>query len=206
VCDRRRVGDYCRCSNICDAHRQLHRKFTNFRIGIDPRDANSWPLRSPGILSRRAPRGFLPRRQQLLDQPSTGCGTLATNSMIKVGARDMPDQATGRIHGSSAQLSRYSIAILGKGLGIAAESPALPDHRQAIRMRSILRKLRGSRQPAPASGFRTAVFKARCTDCNRSTACRAGRSTGGARRLLLFGTCSHDPLHHGDEPPLVWLA
>ena len=38
---------------------------------MDPRAANSWPLRSPGILSRRAPRGFLPLGQQLLDQPST---------------------------------------------------------------------------------------------------------------------------------------
>jgi hypothetical protein len=37
---------------------------------MDLRDANSWPLRSPGILSRRALCRFLLRRRQLLDQPS----------------------------------------------------------------------------------------------------------------------------------------
>jgi hypothetical protein len=37
---------------------------------MDPSDANSWPLRSPGILSRRAPCGFFPLGRQLLDQPS----------------------------------------------------------------------------------------------------------------------------------------
>src|ERR1700730_13465174 len=53
-------------------------------IGIDPSDANSWLLRSPGILSRRALRGFLPLRRRLLDQPSTRRGTLATNSILKL--------------------------------------------------------------------------------------------------------------------------
>jgi len=42
---------------------------------MDLSDANSWPLRSPGILSRRAPRGFLPLRRQLLDQPPWRCWT-----------------------------------------------------------------------------------------------------------------------------------
>jgi hypothetical protein len=37
---------------------------------MDLRAANSWPLRSPGILSRRAPCRFLLRGRQLLDQPS----------------------------------------------------------------------------------------------------------------------------------------
>jgi hypothetical protein len=59
----------------------------NLGIGMDLSDASSWPLRSPGILARRALCGFLPLRRQLLDQPSwrcetsPRCGTLATNSM-----------------------------------------------------------------------------------------------------------------------------
>jgi hypothetical protein len=62
----------------------------NLGIGMDLSDANSRPLRSPGILARRALRGFLPLRRQLLDQPSWRCGhrgqcgTLATNSMRRL--------------------------------------------------------------------------------------------------------------------------
>jgi hypothetical protein len=39
-------------------------------IGTDLRSANQRLLRSPGILSRRDLRGFLPLRRQLSDQPS----------------------------------------------------------------------------------------------------------------------------------------
>ena len=46
------------------------REVQNLGIGMDLSDANSWLLRSPGILARRALRGFLPLRRQLLDQPS----------------------------------------------------------------------------------------------------------------------------------------
>jgi hypothetical protein len=133
VCNRRRIGDDCRSSDICDAHRQLHRKFTNFGIGTDPSDANSWPLRSPGILSRRAPRGFLPRRQQLLDQPSTG---------MRNPSHQLNDQSWSKGHARPGDrlhpwpLSRNFSAIrsrfLGKRLGIAGESPASPDRRQPI--------------------------------------------------------------------------
>jgi hypothetical protein len=42
----------------------------DFGIGTDLR-RQSWPLRSPGILSRRVLRGFLPLRQRLSDQPSS---------------------------------------------------------------------------------------------------------------------------------------
>jgi len=37
-----------------------------------PEQCQFWLLRSPGILSRRVPRGFLPPGRQLLDQPSRG--------------------------------------------------------------------------------------------------------------------------------------
>ena len=65
----------------------------NLGIGIDPSNANSWLLRSPGILSRRVLCGFLPLRRRLLDQPSNPSHQLNP----EVGARDMPDAATGDI-------------------------------------------------------------------------------------------------------------
>ena len=38
----------------------------NLGIGIDPSDANSWPLRSPGILSRRVPVRISPAQAEAL--------------------------------------------------------------------------------------------------------------------------------------------
>lgn len=61
-------------------------------IGKDPSTANSWLLRSPGILSRRVRRGFLPRRQQLLDQPSPGMRNPSHQLIGISGANDVPDR------------------------------------------------------------------------------------------------------------------
>jgi hypothetical protein len=104
-----------------------------------------WLLRSPGILSRRVPRGFLPPGRRLLDQPSRRmridrCGTLATNSMIRIGARDMPDGFRGALqpaargfqpnHSANARRSRDK------------SSPARPCER--LKMRSMLRNRSGA--------------------------------------------------------------
>ena len=51
-------------------HRQLHTGFAKPWNWHRPEQCQSWLLRSPGILSRRAPCGFLPLGRQLLDQPS----------------------------------------------------------------------------------------------------------------------------------------
>jgi hypothetical protein len=112
---------------------QLRSGFTDLGIGTDPSGANSWPLRSPGILSRRAPCRFLPPRWQLLDQPSNGCGTLATNSMITVGAKDMPDQS-GQLHRwlFSKDFPAFDCNDLAKCRGIVGKI-ALPVHRQSIK-------------------------------------------------------------------------
>jgi hypothetical protein len=64
-----------------------------------------------------------------------------------------------------------------------------------------------------ASGLRRrrfsglAAFEARCTDCKRRIdAPRTAPSRAGRRGLLSGGTCSHDALHHRDEPLLLRLA
>jgi hypothetical protein len=130
---RRRFGDDRRRSDIRDTHRQLHRRLTNCGIGIDPSNANSWPLRSPGILSRRAPCGFLPLGQQLLDQPSPG---------MRIPGHQLNDQSWSKGHARRGdrlhprrflkQLSCIRSRFLGKHLGIATESPAPPDPHQPI--------------------------------------------------------------------------
>jgi hypothetical protein len=175
MCERRWwVGDDCGCLDICDAHRQLHRKFTNSGIGTNPSDANSWPLRSPGILSRRAPRGFLPRRQQLLDQPSTG---------MRNPSHQLNDQGWSKGHARPGdrlsprpfltQLSLHSIVGFAQAPRDCGRIARFAGSSSTRRMRSMLRKLGRARQLTPASGFRIAIFEARCTDCNRSTACRS---------------------------------
>ena len=121
---------------------QLHRKFTNFGIGIDPSDANSWPLRSPGILSRRAPRGFLPLGQQLLDQPSTG---------MRNPSHQLNNQSWSKGHARPSDrphpwpFSAIQLRFLGKRLGIAAESPASPDCHQPIECEAYLANWDGPR-------------------------------------------------------------
>jgi len=68
-------------------------------IGIDPSDANSWPLRSPGILSRGALCGFLPLRRQLLDQPSRQMRNPSHQLNEDAGANDVPPRPPARDRG-----------------------------------------------------------------------------------------------------------
>jgi hypothetical protein len=97
LAEQRNRGGRCRRSRFETVHRQLHTGLAKPWNWHRAEQRQFWLLRSPGILSRRVPRGFLPPGRRLLDQPSRsmridGCGTLATNSMIRIGARDMPDR------------------------------------------------------------------------------------------------------------------
>jgi hypothetical protein len=107
---------------------------------MDLRDANSWPLRSPGILSRRAPCGFLPRGRQLLDQPSKPMRNPSHQLNARNGAKDMPDWGIdGPMVLSLTASLRRNRDDLAKCLGIAGENlrPAQP---LAIgKMRRVLR-------------------------------------------------------------------
>jgi hypothetical protein len=95
----------------------------NSGIGMDLRAANSWPLRSPGILSRRAPCRFLLPRRQLLDQPSKPMRNPSHQLNAGDGAKDMPDWGIdGPIAISLTASLRRHRDDLAKHLGIARES------------------------------------------------------------------------------------
>jgi hypothetical protein len=107
---------------------------------MDLRDTNSWPLRSPGILSRRAPCGFLPPGRQLLDQPSKPMRNPSHQLNARNGAKDMPD---GGIDGpttfSLTASLRRNRDDLAKCLGISRENPRPAQPPAAQKMRRVLR-------------------------------------------------------------------
>jgi hypothetical protein len=59
-----------------------------------PEQCQSWLLRSPGILSRRVPCGFLPLGRRLLDQPS--------QSAMRNPSRQLNDESLSKGHARSA--------------------------------------------------------------------------------------------------------
>ena len=158
-----------------------------------PTQRQSRLLRSPGILSRRVLRGFLPLRRQLLDQPSQArCGTLATNSIV--GSLEQRTCQTRSAHAAEALLAAraQSLAInRAKTSGLRREIAAAASPSRPGRMRSMLRNCaRRTRKPfrLPAAA---AAFQAGCTDSDRLLAARA-ISRGIGRGFRLCGARGDD--------------
>jgi hypothetical protein len=142
-------------------------KVTNPGIGIDPSDANSWPLRSPGILSRRALCRFLPLRWQLLDQPPRRMRNPSHQLNDEAGANDVPSRPPARDRNFFASTTRrFNRLYQAKCLGIAGEIASSPSQNCWNEMRSVLRN--GRLFTAGSVHFFAAAFsEAPCTDCNR---------------------------------------
>jgi hypothetical protein len=136
----------------------------------------------------------------------TGCGTLATNSMTKAGAKDMPDELKGCIDGCRSQLWRHSIASI---------QPAPRDCGQIRPPHLIIACQKCEVCFAMAPDFATcatmglpdlpflrhaAQFVVACSPPD------PGGSIGRRPRLALIGTRSHDPPHHRNESLLICLA
>jgi len=166
-----------------------------------------WLLRSPGILSRRVPRGFLPPRRRLLDQPSRsmridGCGTLATNSMIRIGARDMPDRFR---RGRRLTLRGLQANHSAKARG--SRNKLFPARFcGSLKMRSMLRNRLGAAPFARSTARSRLPFLGQIAQLVIAGRAQGGGSTGlhgcaGWRRAR-----RHNLLHHDKEAFLVCLG
>ena len=147
---------------------QAHQPWNWHRPGV----ANSWPLRSPGILSRRVLCGFLPRRRQLLDQLSKNrYGTLAANSML-----------------TAEQMTCQTDRCIAVDHTFTVDCEAYCGISQRQRYRSNVRR------------FEAASFGAACTDCNRHGA--AGITRAHVRRSMPSGlTRGWDPVRRQGHAP-----
>ncbi len=176
---------------------------------MDLRDANSWPLRSPGILSRRALCRFLPRRRQLLDQPSQPMRNPSHQLNVKKWSKGHARPGDRRPDGLPAQRFRVrsSATHLAKCLGIARENPRAAPPLAFEKMRRVLRIATRAHDVRGSNFSGVAAFEARCTDCKRPLHTpRSTPSSGGCRRFVAAGTRSYDALHHRDEALLLRLA
>src|ERR1700730_6918348 len=137
-------------------------------IGTDLTRANSWLLRSPGILSHRVLRRFLLPRWRLSDQPSEAM-------------RNPSHQLNSdhRSKGHARSRARFDAGLAPTPLG--RERPRsfgqVPrdcrgNHPCGFvgtisKLRSILRNARRASPARPPGLPETAVFEADCTECNR---------------------------------------
>jgi hypothetical protein len=145
---------------IQDVHRQPHSKLREPEIGIDLSAANSWLLRSPGILSRRALRGFFPLRRRLLDQPSPRMRNPSHQLNAGYGAKDMPDRkrgAPGRAFLREMSFDRMSYAA--KCMAMAEETALSAWFDVARTIRSMLRDIAQADQSRWLMCFRLPLLR-----------------------------------------------
>ena len=170
-------------------HRQLHSKLREpWNWHRDLSNANSWLLRSPGILSRRALRRFLPLRRQLLDQPSTSMRNPSHQLNAQLGAKDMPDRKPGALGGA------FLRDMFVDHMSYSAKCMAIPEEMALFRSvrRHVINAKYASQYyparplPAPLTS-RIAAFEAGCTDSSRLFRSSPDRSIDRGRRFKPAG-------------------
>jgi len=208
ACDWRRFGLRHRCSAICDAHCQLHRRFEKPRNWHRPERCQ--------FLATEVSRDFVPPCPRAdfsragggsWTSHRTGCGTLATNSMTKAGAKDMPDLARLYRPVVPRNFGAIRFGVSGHALGDCGRNRPLRLIITCQKCEVCFAMAGDFARCAVMSFFGVAVFEACCTVCSRSTgplipAVQSGAALASPRSE----TRSHNPLHHGNESLLVCLA
>jgi hypothetical protein len=169
-------------SRLQPVHRQLHAECTTFGIGSDRTSANSWLLRSPGILSRRVLRRFLlpggSSRTSHLKQMRNPSHQLND----ELGAKDMPDHAppatAAHAHTVSDDQSRSFGQVRKERLGNAGKSSS-PLHRDGLEIAKHASQYAGRIACTGTALPEAAVFEADCTECKRRSSARAADQSGG---------------------------